>query len=206
MSELDASSEGKHCMDTMPPLRRSRPARRATAGRNGAVGVVVLGRTREEKRRKIRKRSQSTERHPSRYMLSKPLKKGQKKVEFFFKKTKNYCLYTEERNKRIKNTSKHLPELSYISSFAETNTVSPTPISQEKLEKRFGQSPVFVASTLREDGGIPNEVSSTSLLKEAIHVISCGYEDKTEWGKEVNKAVQSSALHYFDLCVLELPF
>jgi len=23
------------------------------------------------------------------------------------------------------------------------------------------------------------------LLKEAIHVISCGYEAKTEWGKEV---------------------
>ncbi|KAJ6709176.1 X-BOX TRANSCRIPTION FACTOR-RELATED [Salix koriyanagi] len=27
--------------------------------------------------------------------------------------------------------------------------------------------------------------SSASLLKEAIHVISCGYEDKTEWGKEI---------------------
>ncbi|RVW51179.1 putative cellulose synthase A catalytic subunit 6 [Vitis vinifera] len=27
--------------------------------------------------------------------------------------------------------------------------------------------------------------SPASLLKEAIHVISCGYEDKTEWGKEV---------------------
>lgn len=56
---------------------------------------------------------------------------------------------------------------------------------QEKLEKKFGQSPVFVASSLLEDGGIPHSASSASLLKEAIHVISCGYEDKTEWGKEV---------------------
>lgn len=42
-----------------------------------------------------------------------------------------------------------------------------------------------MASTLLENGGMQNSVSSTSLLKEAIHVISCGYEDKTEWGKEV---------------------
>nr|AGV22110.1 cellulose synthase 8 [Betula luminifera] len=56
---------------------------------------------------------------------------------------------------------------------------------QIKLEKKFGQSPVFLASTLMEDGGVPKGASSASLLKEAIHVISCGYEDKTEWGKEV---------------------
>ncbi|KAK6125740.1 hypothetical protein DH2020_040514 [Rehmannia glutinosa] len=55
----------------------------------------------------------------------------------------------------------------------------------KKLEKKFGQSPVFVASTLRENGGVLEAVNSTSLLKEAIYVISCGYEDKTEWGKEV---------------------
>nr|APU87553.1 CesA9 [Plantago cunninghamii] len=56
---------------------------------------------------------------------------------------------------------------------------------QVKFEKKFGQSPVFIASTLVEDGGVPPGASSASLLKEAIHVISCGYEDKTEWGKEV---------------------
>ncbi|KAK4803551.1 hypothetical protein SAY86_003368 [Trapa natans] len=58
-------------------------------------------------------------------------------------------------------------------------------IPQHKLEKKFGQSPVFVASTLLEDGGTLKSASPASLLKEAIHVISCGYEDKTEWGKEV---------------------
>lgn len=57
--------------------------------------------------------------------------------------------------------------------------------SELKLEKKFGQSPVVVASTLVEDGGTLKSASSGSLLKEAIHVISCGYEDKTEWGKEV---------------------
>ncbi|KAM5577673.1 cellulose synthase A catalytic subunit 2 [UDP-forming]-like [Rosa sericea] len=58
-------------------------------------------------------------------------------------------------------------------------------MSQLKLEKKFGQSPVFVASAVLEDGGIPQDVSPASLLREAIQVISCGYEDKTEWGKEV---------------------
>ena len=56
---------------------------------------------------------------------------------------------------------------------------------QIKFEKKFGQSPVFIASTLLEDGGVLTGATSASLLKEAIHVISCGYEDKTEWGKEV---------------------
>ena len=60
---------------------------------------------------------------------------------------------------------------------------------QTKFEKKFGQSPVFIASTLMEDGGVPKGASSASLLKEAIHVISCGYEDKTEWGKEVCRSV-----------------
>ncbi|XP_057851232.1 probable cellulose synthase A catalytic subunit 5 [UDP-forming] [Cryptomeria japonica] len=58
-------------------------------------------------------------------------------------------------------------------------------MSQKNFEKKFGQSPVFVASALLEDGGVPQNASAASLLKEAIHVISCGYEDKTEWGKEV---------------------
>ncbi|KAL2643114.1 hypothetical protein R1flu_010701 [Riccia fluitans] len=53
------------------------------------------------------------------------------------------------------------------------------------LAKRFGQSPVLIQSILLEDGGIPQEASPGSLLKEAIHVISCGYEDKTEWGNEI---------------------
>ncbi|KAG6525332.1 hypothetical protein ZIOFF_015288 [Zingiber officinale] len=58
-------------------------------------------------------------------------------------------------------------------------------MSQMSLEKRFGQSAVFVASTLMEHGGVPQSATHESLLKEAIHVISCGYEDRTEWGTEI---------------------
>lgn len=58
-------------------------------------------------------------------------------------------------------------------------------MSQKNFEKRFGQSPVFIASTLVEEGGLPQGTNTGSLIKEAIHVISCGYEEKTEWGKEV---------------------
>ncbi|KAA8543409.1 hypothetical protein F0562_021096 [Nyssa sinensis] len=58
-------------------------------------------------------------------------------------------------------------------------------MSQKNFEKRFGQSPVFITSTLMEDGGLPEGTNSTALIKEAIHVISIGYEEKTEWGKEI---------------------
>nr|ACZ82298.1 cellulose synthase [Phyllostachys edulis] len=58
-------------------------------------------------------------------------------------------------------------------------------MSQMSLEKRFGQSAAFVASTLMEYGGVPQSATPESLLKEAIHVISCGYEDKTDWGNEI---------------------
>ncbi|KAM7276068.1 hypothetical protein ACFE04_017934 [Oxalis oulophora] len=67
----------------------------------------------------------------------------------------------------------------------EGNAEKSSALSQTKLEKKFGQSPVFVASAILENGGVPKEASPASLLREAIQVISCGYEDKTEWGKEV---------------------
>lgn len=58
-------------------------------------------------------------------------------------------------------------------------------MSEMNFEKKFGQSSIFVTSTLMEEGGVPPSSSPAALLKEAIHVISCGYEDKTEWGLEV---------------------
>lgn len=74
-----------------------------------------------------------------------------------------------------------------MAAIAELAIEKYTGISQMKLEKKFGQSPVFVASTLLENGGVPHDTSPASLLREAIQVISCGYEDKTEWGKEVSR-------------------
>jgi cellulose synthase A len=58
-------------------------------------------------------------------------------------------------------------------------------ISQMSFEKSFGLSSVFIESTLMENGGVPESANPSTLIKEAIHVISCGYEEKTEWGKEV---------------------
>ncbi|KAJ4823173.1 Cellulose synthase A catalytic subunit 8 [UDP-forming] [Turnera subulata] len=58
-------------------------------------------------------------------------------------------------------------------------------ISQMSFEKTFGLSAVFIESTLMENGGVPDSANPSQLIKEAIHVISCGYEEKTEWGKEI---------------------
>lgn len=59
-------------------------------------------------------------------------------------------------------------------------------ISQLSFEKTFGLSSVFIESTLMEYGGVAESANPSTLIKEAIHVISCGYEEKTEWGKEVS--------------------
>ena len=73
-----------------------------------------------------------------------------------------------------------------MADIAESTSEKSSETSQMKLEKKFGQSPVFVVSTLLENGGVPRDASPASLLREAIQVISCGYEDKTEWGSEVS--------------------
>ena len=71
-------------------------------------------------------------------------------------------------------------------------------ISRMSFEKSFGLSTVFIESTLMENGGVPDSGNPLTLIKEAIHVISCGYEEKTEWGKEV------SIWFYLILCTMEL--
>ncbi|GAB2298579.1 Cellulose synthase A catalytic subunit 8 [UDP-forming] [Dionaea muscipula] len=58
-------------------------------------------------------------------------------------------------------------------------------ISQTSFEKTFGLSSVFIESTMMENGGVPESANSSTLIKEAIHVIGCGYEEKTAWGKEI---------------------
>lgn len=72
----------------------------------------------------------------------------------------------------------------------------------QKLEKKFGQSPWFVSSTLLENGGVlnasplkntdgVNALEPPPLLAEAMNVITCGYEERTEWGKEVISCLSS---------------
>nr|DAD40080.1 TPA_asm: hypothetical protein HUJ06_014403 [Nelumbo nucifera] len=101
---------------------------------------------------------------------------------------KNRKIKPKNRKKKIKNreASTQIHALENIEEGVEgKDSEKSSLMSQNKLEKKFGQSPVFVTNTLLESGGVHNGASSASLLKEAIHVISCGYEDKTEWGKEV---------------------
>ncbi|KAM5574081.1 hypothetical protein ABKV19_013544 [Rosa sericea] len=91
----------------------------------------------------------------------------------------------KKRNSRKGDTAPVLALEGIEEGIEGVETENLTLMPEHKLEKKFGQSPVFVASTLLEDGGSLKSTSPASLLKEAIHVISCGYEDKTEWGKEV---------------------
>nr|QST87243.1 cellulose synthase [Abelmoschus esculentus] len=101
------------------------------------------------------------------------------------RKSKKNKLKEKKKKSKQRETSKQIHALENIEeAIAESNSQSSV-TSQMKLEKKFGQSPVFVSSTLLEDGGVPHNASPASLLSEAIQVISCGYEDKTEWGKEV---------------------
>ncbi|KAE9452497.1 hypothetical protein C3L33_15604, partial [Rhododendron williamsianum] len=58
-------------------------------------------------------------------------------------------------------------------------------MSQMSFEKTFGMSSVFIESTLMEYGGVAESSNPSLLIKEAIQVISCGYEEKTAWGKEI---------------------
>ncbi|XP_027156624.1 cellulose synthase A catalytic subunit 8 [UDP-forming] [Coffea eugenioides] len=58
-------------------------------------------------------------------------------------------------------------------------------ISQVSFEKTFGMSSVFIESTLMENGGVAESAHPSILIKEAIQVISCSYEEKTAWGKEI---------------------
>ncbi|KAL0011482.1 hypothetical protein SO802_006590 [Lithocarpus litseifolius] len=52
------------------------------------------------------------------------------------------------------------------------------------LKRTFGTSSVFIEFTLTGNEGVPESADPSTLIKEAIHVISCGYEQKTSWGRE----------------------
>ncbi|KAE8702334.1 putative cellulose synthase A catalytic subunit 3 [Hibiscus syriacus] len=68
--------------------------------------------------------------------------------------------------------------------FDSSTRGKPNAGNETELEK-FGQSPVFITTTLQENGETIEVASLASQLREGIHVISCSYEDKTDWGKEV---------------------
>ncbi|XP_068659798.1 probable cellulose synthase A catalytic subunit 8 [UDP-forming] isoform X2 [Aristolochia californica] len=71
------------------------------------------------------------------------------------------------------------------------NTTEPTSLEREfpatfqSLEKFFGQSTFLLASTLVKDNRYSRSASCDELLKQAIHVLSCDYEENTAWGREI---------------------
>ncbi|CAI0547847.1 unnamed protein product [Linum tenue] len=109
----------------------------------------------------------------------------------------SFCFGNKKTNRKKKKVQK--PKLEMMMQASESradleatghlptgnNKETPTEKPHLKLQKKFGQSPVFVGSTLLEEGGTVQTSGPASLLQEAIHVISCGYEEKTDWGKEV---------------------
>jgi hypothetical protein len=92
------------------------------------------------------------------------------------KKNKKVKAKQEKKKKKSKRSDASLPIFNSedIEVVEGIDSEKSALISQIKLEKKFGQSPVLVASTLLENGGVPQNASPASLLKEAIHVISCG--------------------------------
>ncbi|XP_058073675.1 probable cellulose synthase A catalytic subunit 8 [UDP-forming] [Magnolia sinica] len=131
------------------------------------------------------------------YGYEPPLKQKHSKLGFFSSLCGGSRKKTSKSNKKSsdkKKSSKHVDSTVPIFNLEDIeegvegagfDDEKSLLMSQMSLEKRFGQSTVFVASTLMEHGGVPQSATPESLLKEAIHVISCGYEDKTDWGSEI---------------------
>nr|KYP37076.1 Cellulose synthase A catalytic subunit 7 [UDP-forming] [Cajanus cajan] len=65
--------------------------------------------------------------------------------------------------------------------------------SQMNDENKFGNSTLFMNSSVTEEGGVDPSSSQEALLKEAIHVMSSKYEDRTLWGYEVGLSYGSIA-------------
>ena len=59
------------------------------------------------------------------------------------------------------------------------------PSSFQSMEICFGQSPLLIASNFVDDDIFSSDATVEEILRAAIHVISCDYEEKTAWGREV---------------------
>ncbi|XP_057454077.1 probable cellulose synthase A catalytic subunit 3 [UDP-forming] isoform X2 [Lotus japonicus] len=103
------------------------------------------------------------------------------------KKLKKSKVETMETSHRKVHSEASLAEKSIELSTKGLEDETLAPISNQKFVRKFGQSPIFIASTqlVDCDDGTLKHGSLASQLTEAIHVISYGYEAKTEWGKEV---------------------
>ncbi|XP_057965658.1 probable cellulose synthase A catalytic subunit 8 [UDP-forming] isoform X2 [Malania oleifera] len=81
----------------------------------------------------------------------------------------------------------------FYSSTYVANKSSPSLLMEEQespsgflsMEKRYGSSPSLIASNLDQNDRFSWSTTPDDILREAIHVISCDYEDNTAWGREI---------------------
>jgi cellulose synthase A len=111
----------------------------------------------------------------------------------------NWCCFGNGKGRALRRTMSTVPLLDSEDSDERTGADSARTRRRLRsyhaaLERHFGHSPAFIASAFagqgRSDGGGGGGSDSTaaaacSLLREAIHVVSCAYEERTRWGKDV---------------------
>ncbi|RLN12653.1 hypothetical protein C2845_PM09G17700 [Panicum miliaceum] len=111
----------------------------------------------------------------------------------------NWCCFGNGKGRALRRTMSAVPLLDSEDSDEQTGADSARTRRRlcsyhAALERHFGHSPAFIASAfagqVRGGGGGGGGSDSTaaaasSLLREAIHVVSCAYEERTRWGKDV---------------------
>ncbi|KAF8401201.1 hypothetical protein HHK36_012132 [Tetracentron sinense] len=80
-------------------------------------------------------------------------------------------------------------------------TMEPSNLEREfssiflSMEKCFGLSQFLLASNLVNGDRFSRSASPDEILREAIHVISCDYEDNTAWGRETGDILTGFKMH-----------
>jgi cellulose synthase A len=107
---------------------------------------------------------------------------------------RKWCCFgaRERRKQRLKRTMSVVPLLDSEDDDEETEGAKRRRLRSYRaaLERHFGLSPLFIESAFGEHGiggsPRPTAMAASPVLKEAIiNVISCAYEERTRWGKEV---------------------
>ncbi|RCV22477.1 hypothetical protein SETIT_4G223900v2 [Setaria italica] len=107
---------------------------------------------------------------------------------------RNWCCFGNGKERALRRTMSSVPLLDSEDSDeqdGEDNARTRRRLRSyhAALERHFGHSPAFIASAFaaqRRGGGSDSTVAAAcSLLREAIHVVSCAYEERTRWGKDV---------------------
>ncbi|KAF5184557.1 Cellulose synthase, partial [Thalictrum thalictroides] len=76
-------------------------------------------------------------------------------------------------------------EISKLLGAEPRNLENELPSVYFSLEKSFGLSRILLASVLVTDDRFTRSITPNEILRQAICVISCDYEENTAWGKEI---------------------